>query len=138
MDRNHSPFFLTPLGLHCVTLHKALLLCQVLCYHLAQPGTWTWGNATFSPSGRLGWVAKGYMAPSYCCGWNRYHSFCHCDMSQQYLWALCLTICEPLIFAYHVQNSAKISGVFPKLRQSMNDVGEGSYPGMNSGIGRYF
>lgn len=78
------------------------------------------------------------MAPSPSCGQNRYRSFCHCDVSQQYLWALSFTVYEPLIFAYQVENSPKVSGVFPKLRQSMNDVGEGSYPGMNSGTGRYF
>lgn len=36
---------------------------------------------------------------------------------------------EPLIFAYQVQNSHKVSGVFPRLRQSMNDIGKGGYPG---------
>ena len=59
-------------------------------------------------------------------------------MNQQYLWALSLIFCEPLIFAYHIQNSYKRSEVFPKLHQHVNDVGEGSYLDMNSGTSRYF
>ena len=48
-----------------------------------------------------------------------------------------LPVCEPLIFAYHWQNSCKRSEVFPKLRQPMNNVGEGNYLDMNSDTSGY-
>lgn len=87
VDRNHRPFPLTLLGLHSVAI-TALFRCQVLCCLIrAQPGTWAWGNSTLVPRDCLAWLEKGTWLLPPRCGRNRYRSFCHCDVSQQYLWA---------------------------------------------------